>query len=374
MQYVSCVRKLTGSENLMQTKKELIAGAATALASRLGDGWTVRRVDRRLAGSVLPRPDEVWSVAAPDREEALQYVVAARQVYPRDIRRWLAMPRPESPVGNYLLVADYLTPGSREILEEAGVNYIDVAGNVLVRLSRPTVLLRERANTGRQPSAPGPVRSLRGGKAARIVRALCDVTPPFSAHDLASMAGTTAGYVSKVLALLDLEALVERRPRGPLEAVVWPALLRRWAADYGLLSSNTCRLYLAPQGIAAFQGEMATVAQRDKAFRYAFTGSFAASRRAPVAPPSLLFCYVDDIAGVAEETELIPTSGAGNVYLCEPFDPVVFERTWEEAGSVFAALSQVAVDCLTGLDRMPSEGEALIEWMAANERAWRGAL
>jgi hypothetical protein len=52
----------------------------------------------------------------------------------------------------------------------------------------------------------------------------------------------------------------------------------------------------------------------------------------------------------------------------------VFERTWEEAGSVFAALSQVAVDCLTGPDRMPSEGEALIEWMAANEQAWRGAL
>lgn len=357
----------------MLTKIELIAMATAALTSRLGDEWTVRRADRRVVGSDLPRPDEVWSVVAPGGEEALQRVVAVRQVYPRDIRKWLALSREEAPVGSYLLVAQYLTPGSREILEEAGVNYIDAAGNVLVRLDRPAVLLRERGDGARRPSAEGPMRSLRGGKAARIVRALCDLTPPLSAGDLAAAAGTTAGYVSKVLALLDLEALVERRPRGPVETVDRPALLRRWAADYGLLSSNTCRLYLAPQGITAFQRDIAAVARRREDFRYALTGSFAASRRAPVAPPSLLFCYVDDTAWVAEETGLIAASGAGNVYLCGPFDPVVFERTWEEAGSVFAALSQVAVDCLTGPDRMPSEGEALIDWMAAHEGAWRVA-
>lgn len=147
-----------------------------------------------MAGSDVPRPDEVWSVVAPDGEEALQRVVAVRQVYPRDIRRWLALSREESPVGSYLLVAQYLTPGSREILEKAGVNYIDAAGNVLVRFSRPTVLLRERADGAGRPSADGPVRSLRGGKAARIARALCDLTPPLSAHHLASAAGTTAGY------------------------------------------------------------------------------------------------------------------------------------------------------------------------------------
>lgn len=37
----------------------------------------------------------------------------------------------------------------------------------------------------------------------------------------------------------------------------------------------------------------------------------------------------------------------------------------------YAALPQVAVDCLTGPDRMPAEGEALLEWMAANEESWR---
>jgi hypothetical protein len=101
------------------------------------------------------------------------------------------------------------------------------------------------------------------------------------------------------------------------------------------------------------------------------TGSFAAARRAPVAPPALLVCYVDAPIGVAEKTGLMRAGQTGNVYLCEPLDAVVFERSWTEEDVSFAALSQVAVDCLTGPDRMPSEGEALLEWMAANEDAWR---
>lgn len=85
----------------------------------------------------------------------------------------------------------------------------------------------------------------------------------------------------------------------------------------------------------------------------------------------MLVCYVDAPTGVAEKTGLMRATGAGNVYLCEPLDPVVFERTWSEGDITYAALAQVAADCLTGPDRMPAEGEALLEWMAANEDSWR---
>jgi hypothetical protein len=49
----------------------------------------------------------------------------------------------------------------------------------------------------------------------------------------------------------------------------------------------------------------------------------------------------------------------------------VFERTWSQGETVYASLSQVAADCLTGPDRMPAEGDGLLEWMAANEESWR---
>jgi hypothetical protein len=49
----------------------------------------------------------------------------------------------------------------------------------------------------------------------------------------------------------------------------------------------------------------------------------------------------------------------------------VFERTWSQGETVYASLSHVAADCLTGPDRMPAEGDGLLEWMAANEESWR---
>ncbi len=37
----------------------------------------------------------------------------------------------------------------------------------------------------------------------------------------------------------------------------------------------------------------------------------------------------------------------------------------------YAALSQVAVDLLTGPGRNPAEGQALLDWMETDERTWR---
>lgn len=37
----------------------------------------------------------------------------------------------------------------------------------------------------------------------------------------------------------------------------------------------------------------------------------------------------------------------------------------------YVAPSQMVVDCLSGTGRMPSDGEALIEWMLEDESRWR---
>ena len=163
---------------------------------------------------------------------------------------------------------------------------------------------------------------------------------------------------------------MEREGRGPVQPimrVLWADLIRRWSADHRGLEANASRLFLAPQGIPAFLRDLAGWAARTPSGRYAVTSSFAAAERAPVAPPSLLVCYVDAPIGAAEKTGLMRATGAGNVYLCEPLDPVVFQRTWTKGDITYTALAQVAADCLTGPDRMPAEGEALLAWMAANQ-------
>lgn len=353
---------------------DLIAQAELLLAESLGRGWAVRRFDEPVRGLVVLQPDAILSVAAPDGSTALQMVKVKRRAFPGDVRDWLRALGPVPPDSSALLVAPFLSPRARALLEEAGVNYIDATGNMLVRIERPSVFVRRQGAAKDPAPADGPAHSLRGAKAARVVRALVDYREPATSRAVAARAGVSPGYVSKIVALLEREALVEREGRGParvITRVLWADLIRRWSADYRLLESNTVRLFLAPQGVPAFLRDLAAWAASTPGARYAVTGSFAAAERAPVAPPSLLVCYVDAPIEVAEKTGLVRASSTGNVYLCEPLDPIVFECTWQQGETVYAALPQVAADCLTGPDRMPAEGEALIEWMAADERSWR---
>jgi len=95
------------------------------------------------------------------------------------------------------------------------------------------------------------------------------------------------GYVSKIIGLLERDALDEREGRGPVQPitrVLWADLVRRWSADYRVLESNASRLFLAPQGIPAFLRDLAGWASRTPSGRYAATNLCAAAQRTPVAP------------------------------------------------------------------------------------------
>lgn len=69
------------------------------------------------------------------------------------------------------------------------------------------------------------------------------------------------------------------------------------------------------------------------------------------------------------------TAGDGSCCLAAavPYDPIVYERTRTIDGIEHASIAQVLIDCFTGNGRMPSEGDALIEWMRQNESAWRSS-
>jgi hypothetical protein len=95
--------------------------------------------------------------------------------------------------------------------------------------------------------------------------------------------------------------------------------------------------------------------------RYALTGSIAANRIAPIAPARLAMLYVDGVEAAATALQVRPAEVGANVMLLSPFDDVVFERTWQDRGPTFVAVSQAAVDLMTGPGRAPSEAEAVVE-------------
>jgi hypothetical protein len=80
---------------------------------------------------------------------------------------------------------------------------------------------------------------------------------------------------------------------------------------------------------------------------------------------------VDSAEAFAGDLDLRPAESGANILLAEPFDPVVYERTWKRQQITFAAPTQIAVDLLTSPGRGPAEADELLSWMGQNEDAWR---
>lgn len=355
---------------------DLVDEAVAWLAQRLPESWSVARTRRAFVGPGGPAAktlDAAIDVRANNGTGATLAVEARRAFAPRDVDLLLSglarslRTRGHIPV---LVVAPWLSARTQQRLEAEQINFLDLTGNALIALENPTLYLRTSgAERNPEPLARGRAR-VRGPKAARLVRLLVDVRPPYGVRELAVASGLTAGYVSRLVDALDREALLERDPRGPVRDVDVDALLRSWAASYDVFASNSVSGFLAPAGAAS---ALRSLADRRGDGRIVVTGSFAAVRRAPVAAPALLCAYCEDVSATADALELLPAGAGANVALLRPFDDVVWARAETDDGIDYAAVSQVAVDCLSGNGRMPAEGEALLSWMAANVDAWRAA-
>jgi hypothetical protein len=247
-----------------------------------------------------------------------------------------------------------------------GASYADATGNLRLVIDRPAVFISTQGKDADPWREERPLHSLKGRAAGRVVRALCDFRPPYGVRELAERARTPVASVSRVASLLDREALLARDLRGLITDVRWPGLLRRWADDYSLTKTNTVHRLLAPRGLDALLRSLPALPAA-----HAITGSLAAARLAPIAPPRLATIYVEDASTAADWLKLRPVEAGANVLLLEPFDPVVLDRAVDRDGLVYAAASQVAVDLLTGPGRGPVEGEELIRWMEGHENAWR---
>jgi len=269
-----------------------------------------------------------------------------------------------------VVVAPWLSKRTQELLAAQGLGYIDLTGNALVRIDNPPFYLQTTgADRNPAPKERGQAQ-LRGPKAARLIRLLMDVRPPYGVGELAKATGLAPGYVSRLLDTLDREALIERGTRGVVASVDLAGLAHRWTSSYDVFTSNQALSLIAPSGPKAFMEEVAKPNPSEA--QMVITGSFAAAAMmAPIAAPALLLAYCERPHVLAGEHGLLHSEEGANVILLSPFDPVVWKRTEFHNHLTYAAPSQVAADCLTGNGRMPAEGEALLEWMVDHEASWR---
>ncbi|WP_330480024.1 hypothetical protein [Streptomyces sp. NBC_00724] len=357
------------------TEQSLLEQGRSTLLDLLGRDWevTVRPEDGDEGG------DATLQIKSGDGVYAEMLVEAASRVTPKDAAGALTskahLVRRVSRFTRLLVVSPWISPMTQDALRRSGIDYLDLTGNISLRVSRPAIVIHtqgaERAPASHRAVSNKPL--LTGLKAGRLVRLLADTLPPYRATELAEGARLSLPYVSRLLDTLDDQLLIERDGR-IIVSVDWQRLLRARAEQTDLLRSTEPTGMLAPNGVKAVLKRMENW---DPGYRHEVlvTGSYAARSLAPLSVGGQLMLYVQEhplnVDRVAEELGLMPVSEGADVLILRAKDRSVWQRPMMVGGLWQVGLSQLATDCLSGPGRMPAEGEKILEFMAAHEPVWR---
>jgi hypothetical protein len=248
----------------------------------------LRRAKDILATALPPRAersraDAILRMVAPDGSAVRFLVEAKKSITPKSLLNTVDQLLTRLEIRNAnalrpLVVSSYLSPRSRDLLEQRGISYADTTGNLRIVADRPGLFIEHTGATKDPWPDDQPPRSLRGRGAARSLRALVDFRPPYGVRDLAARAQVPPPTLSRVIDLLDREALLTRNDKGGVAGIDWAGAIRRWTQDYELRRSNRVVTYLKPRGLPALVDKLGKVP-----WRYAATGSVAAQRFAPIA-------------------------------------------------------------------------------------------
>lgn len=298
--------------------------------------------------------DARLTIKTPAGASAALAIGARRQLDPRLVGEVAGALKTAS-ADAFLIIAPFLGARTRERLADAGIGFVDLVGNIRLVLDRPTVFIAARGEEKSPWAGPRATRSLHAAKASRIVRALADGAPPFGVRQLAVLAGTDPGYVSRLLDIFDREELIEREIRGPVVAVDVARLLRRWSEDYRFGDAHRFVPLVHPHGVPG-----ALAGLRDAGVPYALTARAGAAALLGTALPGVVAAYVDNPERVARLLGLEAGDTGANLMLIDPFDPFVFEGAWEASGLRYAARSQIIADLLGSPPPGPAQATTLL--------------
>jgi hypothetical protein len=245
-----------------------------------------------------------------------------------------------SPKRYGVVAAPYIGPRSQEICKEAGVGYLDLAGNC--RLAFGQVFI-ERRGFPNPKVERRPLRTLFAPKAGRVLRVLLeDPKRSWQVQAMAREAQVSLGLAFKVKQrLLDLE--YAREEDDGLRLIRPEDLLRQWASSYSYLKSNALDCF-ASGDPPELERALATYC-RESRVTWAFTLFSGAARVAPFARYSRGFAYVaGDPAKLASELDWKPIPSGANFTILSPFDEGLLYGAKEVNGDKVVSDVQLYLD------------------------------
>jgi hypothetical protein len=261
-----------------------------------------------------------------------------------------------------LVLAPFISEESAGMCREAGVGYLDLAGNCWMSFGSVFIETRSAENPFRKRRE---LRSVFSPKALRILRVmLTGRIRQWKVTELAEAAGVSLGQVSNVRKQLLNREWAAVRADG-IEITKPTDVLLAWQAQRARPVGRADEFFtLDKQG--EFENKLAEACNR-LGLRCALTELAAAARLAPMSRYLRTRAYVEDIGRVVEELKLKRVETGANVVLVQPFDSGVFYGTRPVSGVPVACPVQVYADLGSAGGRSEEAAEALLEQVIQKE-------
>lgn len=265
-----------------------------------------------------------------------------------------------------LVAVPYMGPSGRDACKAVGVSFVDAAGNAHIEAPGLLVHVEGKPNRSVAPGRPSSVFAPRSSRVARLL--LLDPLQWWQQKDLADEARLGRGYISRIVARLKQDELLEQSDAGKVRPKNPSLLLDAWKDEYDF------RLHRIIAGhIPAKSGEeiveRLTSAARKYEVKYAFTGLPAAAMLAPFAAFRLAAAYLRE----APHDNLLKALGfhqaerGANTWLVLPSDNGVFDGSKEVHGRFCVSPVQAYLD----LRHMPERANEAAEHLRKACLNWR---
>jgi hypothetical protein len=258
--------------------------------------------------------------------------------------------------GDYgVFTAPYISPDAAAVCKEAGIGYLDLAGNCLLSFETIYVHREGKPNSNIQRREQ---RSLYSPKAERILRVLLSRPQQnWKTETLAEAAQVSFGQVANVKKLLaDREWLV---PNGDgIRLKNLGAVLDEWADLYRFSRNQVMDFYTLSE-VAECEYQLAESCQR-QGIRYALTAFSGAARLAPAVRYQRVAAYVEgDLNALTDSLGWKPVTSGANVSLLVPYDEGVFYDSREMDGTQLVTPIQIYLDLQSYRNRGQEAAQAI---------------
>ena len=225
-----------------------------------------------------------------------------------------------SPEAYGVFSAPYISPQAAKICQNAGIGYVDFAGNCWLSFGKVYIQKEGKPNPFTQKRI---LRSLYSPKSERILRVMLTSGPrEWKVVDLAEEADVSLGLVSNVKKILTDREWVDSQNIG--FSLVEPfSLLEEWSQNYSY-RQNQVESFYTMLSIPEFESRLAEICQ-PRNTPYGLTGFSGATRYAPIVRYQQAMAYVlGDLQKLANLLEIKPVATGANVLLLIPYDEGVF--------------------------------------------------